>query len=212
MVTFPDKEASILLQGPAGALQVVAAPAKEGESQHMMVICHPHPLHGGTMDNKVVTTLYRSFRQMGFDVLRFNYRGVGASEGSFDDTIGETEDLLAVIEWLGQQRPDKQLWLAGFSFGAFVATKGALRSDCQQLISIAPPVHHYDFATLPPMYCPWLVIQPEEDEVVPPEAVYQWAATRQDLQLVRIANSSHFFHGKLIELREALQTHLSTAL
>jgi alpha/beta superfamily hydrolase len=212
MQSFPDTETEYLLPGPTGLLQVVAAPADPGTARHKsLVICHPHPLYGGTMNNKVVTTVFRTFRAAGFDVVRFNYRGVGRSEGVYDESRGETDDLLAVIAWLEQLKPQQPLWLAGFSFGSFVAAKGALRSSCEQLISLAPAAHHNDFAGLPTMTCPWLVIQPEADEVVPPQSVYDWVAhrpTATEIKLIRIPEASHFFHGKLILLRDTLLTEL----
>ena len=205
---FPETEQSFFIDGPAGHIETIAAPAAEKVRDKLIVICHPHPLHGGTMNNKVVTTLFRAFRHLGFDVIRFNYRGVGQSQGEFGNTVGETDDLMAVIQWAQSVKPGQGLWLAGFSFGSIVAAKAAKQSNCQQLISLAPPVHHYDFASLSPMSCPWLVIQPEADEVVPPQAVYDWHDTTQGVELIRLPEASHFFHGKLIALRDIISEHL----
>jgi len=208
MPDFPEgKETSLFLPGAVGVLEAVASPpTSEISREHALILCHPHPLFGGTMENKVVTTLFRQFSQWGFHVVRFNYRGVGKSEGTFDNTVGETEDLLAVARWLQKEKPSLKLWLAGFSFGAVVAAKGAAHLPCEQLISLAPPVHHYDFEKIPPLNIPWLVIQPEEDEVVPPAAVYDWVAHAHNpsLQLIRMPGASHFFHGQLVKLKEVL--------
>ncbi len=195
-----------IITGPSGGLEVQINCPEAVRSGMVAIICHPHPLHGGTMNNKVVTTVARCFRQLNILNIRFNYRGVGQSEGSFAHAEGETEDLIAVIRWIQKSHPDIKLFLAGFSFGAYVAYRAVGQVDCVQLISIAPAVNHYDFQVLPLPNCPWILIQGEQDELVPSEEVYQWLdGLSLSPSVLRFAEADHFFHGKLIELRDRLQ-------
>lgn len=211
---FPAAAARFLLSGPAGALELAtdlpqAATARAGT----LIVCHPHPLQGGTMTNKVVTTLERALRELGLATVRFNFRGVGASQGAFDDGAGETDDALAVARWARSVRPHDRLWLAGFSFGAYVATRAAGTLHPDQLITVAPAVTKWDFRALPAPDCPWLVLQGEADEIVDPGEVAAFvAATTPRPDLVRFADTGHFFHGRLIELRNAVQEHVRANL
>src|SRR3990167_626391 len=124
------------IRGPAGKLEV-AIDEPIGEERHAWgIVCHPHPLHGGNMQNKVVTTLVKTFQYMGLTTIRFNFRGVGKSEGVFGHGKGELEDLLAVIEWVQQSNQGKKIWLAGFSFGAYVTAKAATQISVGQLITV----------------------------------------------------------------------------
>jgi hypothetical protein len=202
---------TFLLPGPAGALEVMTACADESKAvAATAVICHPHPLQGGTMHNKVVHTLARSFGELGLRTVRFNFRGIGASEGSFDHGRGETEDALAVLAWARQQRPHDDLWLAGFSFGGFVAANAARDVAVTQLVTVAPAVHLYNFASIKTPPAPWLVIQGDADEVVAPQAVVDWAARMHPPpQLVMLAGVDHFFHGRLHDLRNAVHERLA---
>ena len=144
-----------MLRGPAGRLECVCdIPEAAGERPATAVICHPHPVHGGTMHNKVVTIMERSLRESGLRTVRFNYRGVGHSEGSYDDGYGETDDLFAVTEWVRRTRPDDDLWLGGFSFGAYISLRAAQNLRLGQLISISPAVNRYGFTELPHPGCP----------------------------------------------------------
>ena len=157
---FPERHTEFRLRGPAGALECVCdVPEAELERPATVVLCHPHPQHGGTMHNKVVTILERSMRELGLRTVRFNFRGVGESEGSFDDGYGETDDLFAVTEWVRRTREDDDLWLGGFSFGAYIALRAAQNLQLGQLISIAPAVERYEFHELSHPNCPWLVVQ-----------------------------------------------------
>ena len=123
---FPTSRQEFILRGPTGNLECVAdVPDPAEERPATIVICHPHPLHGGTMHNKVVTILERSMRELGLRTVRFNFRGVGESEGSHDDGYGETDDLFAVTEWVRHTRPDDDLWLGGFSFGSYISQRAA---------------------------------------------------------------------------------------
>jgi uncharacterized protein len=196
---------SILIPGPTGNLEALVEPPQLPQGNIVAIICHPHPLHGGTMNNKVVTTLVRACQGLGAVAVRFNFRGVGASEGVYDQAVGEQDDLKAVMNWAKKVFPGCRLWLGGFSFGSYVATRVASETSIDRLIAIAAPVHHFDFQSILAIQCHWLVVQGEADEVVPAEEVFAWLATRAESpQLIRMPGVSHFFHGKLIELREAI--------
>ncbi|MFZ5658101.1 MAG: alpha/beta hydrolase [Pseudomonadota bacterium] len=216
---FPDDDAwragtpaQLMLAGPAGPLEaIVEAPDPGVPAQPVVaVFCHPLPTEGGTMHNKVVTMGCRALRELGVTTLRFNFRGVGASAGAFDDGRGELADLQAVVGWLRAHRPGHALWLAGFSFGAYVTLRAAASLQPRLLISVAPPAgRRWDFDGMPLYTGPWLVVQGEADEVVEPEQVYRWlermAELRQPPALVRIPDTSHFFHGRLMDLRGAIR-------
>jgi alpha/beta superfamily hydrolase len=207
MPAFPNESTTLLLDGPAGALEVAVDRSEAAPLPAVAIICHPLPIEGGTMHNKVVTMLARSLRELGLDSVRFNVRGTGNSEGCFDDGVGETDDLRTVAAWVRAQRPDAALWLAGFSFGAYVSLRMAAELQPSMLISIAPPVRRsWDFDSLVPPTCPWLVIQGEADEVVDPQAVFDWIDTMRDPpDLVRMPDTGHFFHRKLMDLRGAIK-------
>lgn len=211
---FPAASGELVLHGPAGAIEAIAglpdaADARDG----VAIICHPHPLHGGTMHNKVVTMLERALRELGLATIRFNFRGVGASDGAHDDGLGETLDLIAIGEWVHAVRPGAALWLAGFSFGSFVAAKAARHLSPAQLVLVAPPVGKWPFAALPLPPCPWLVVQGEADDVVSPQAVFDWIAELADPPtLVRMPDTDHFFHRRLLDLRGAVKNAVRTNL
>jgi alpha/beta superfamily hydrolase len=211
---FPSASGDLTLRGGAGAIEAqIELPDPAQARAGVVICCHPHPLHEGTMHNKVVTMLVRSLRESGLAALRFNFRGVGASEGSYDDGRGEAEDVQAIAGWLAQVRPGDQLWLAGFSFGAYVAARAAQTLPVRQLISVGPAVENFDFASLKRPDCPWLVIQGEEDEVVSPKAVFDWAAgVKPPVQLIRMPETSHFFHRRLMDLRGALKNAVKANL
>lgn len=204
--------AALTLSGPAGNLEmIVDGPEPDATPRPLVVIvCHPLPTEGGTMHNKVVTMAARALRECGASTVRFNFRGTGASTGHFDDGQGEADDLRAVAAWVREQRPDAQLWLAGFSFGAYVSLKVAATLQPGMLISIAPPAGRgWDFDAITPPECPWLVIQGEADEIVDPAAVYAWidglTQLRQPPELVKMPDTSHFFHRRLMDLRGAIK-------
>lgn len=204
---FPAEALSFALAGPAGKLEVTADAADRVEARHgTVVICHPHPLQGGTMHNKVVTMLERSLRESGLDTVRFNFRGVGASQGEFDNGLGEGDDLAAVVAWARRVHPGDALWLAGFSFGSFVTISNAVRLQAHALVSIAPPAGRWDFSSLRTPTCPWLIVQGEEDEIVDPQTVYDWIDSLDaEPVLVRMPETSHFFHRRLMDLRGAVK-------
>lgn len=204
---FPAEKTDMLLAGPAGALECVCdVPEAADEVPATIVLCHPHPLHGGTMHNKVVTIMERSMRELGLRTVRFNFRGVGQSEGQFDDGYGETDDLFAVTEWVRRTRPDDALWLGGFSFGAYIALRGAQNLSLGQLIMIAPAVGRYEFTQLGHPGCPWLVVQGDEDELVSVDEVQTWIETVDPPpELVVMKQADHFFHRRLMDLRGLLK-------
>ncbi len=211
---FPTETAEVFLTGPAGKLEcLIELPAAEAQRPATAVICHPHPLHGGTLRNKVVTIIERALRELGLNTVRFNFRGAGDSEGEYDEGSGEIEDLLAVTEWVQKTRPSDDLWLAGFSFGAFVALKAAQDLPVRQMITIAPPVERYGFEQLLPPNCPWLVVQGDEDDVVSATAVQQWAdALDQPPNLIIMEGADHFFHRRLMDLRGLIKNHVQSSL
>ena len=206
---FPTESGPITLAGPAGALEAaVDLPDDDVAAVPVVaIVCHPLPTEGGTMHNKVVTMAARALRELGATTLRFNFRGTGKSAGAFDRGEGESDDLRAVAEWVRRERPDAALWLAGFSFGAYVTLRLAAELQPSVLVSIAPPAGRWDFSQVVPPTMPWLVIQGEADEVVDPEAVYAWLERiRAEPELVRMPDTSHFFHRKLIDLRGAIKS------
>ncbi len=157
------------------------------------------------MDNKVVTTVCRHFAELGILSLRFNYRGVGKSEGEYGHGVGESADALSVVEYVKSLYPGKKLMLAGFSFGGFVAYNIAIPAQATSIILISPSVAHFDMKALPEPEATLLVIQGDADDIVPHSEVAAWLSTRKrEYRFVTLAGASHFFHGRLLELKEAL--------
>lgn len=205
---FPREESTPLqLAGPAGVLEAIVETGSAPHRPAVAVLCHPLSTEGGSMHNKVVTMAARALRECGVDTVRFNFRSVGQSEGEFDEGRGEADDLRAVVAWVRATRPTAQLWLAGFSFGAYVSLKCARALEPAMLISIAPPVERsWDFQAIEPPQCPWLVIQGDADEVVDPQAVYRWIeGLKNPPELVRMPETTHFFHRRLMDLRGAIK-------
>jgi alpha/beta superfamily hydrolase len=192
-----------LIAGAAGDIElIVDLPAAAPRA--VAVCCHPHPLFGGTLTNKVIHTVARSFTTQGAVAVRFNFRGVGASQGAHDDGIGETDDLVTVAEWARSRWPDLPLWLGGFSFGSYVALRGAARLAPALLVTVAPPVGRWDFSSIAAPTCPWLVVQGSEDELVPAAGVVAWAQALQPaVRIAMLDGATHFFHGRLHELQDA---------
>ncbi len=211
---FPETTTPVQLTGDAGTLELACAlPDPALARAGVAVISHPHPLQGGTMTNKVVTTLERAMLDLGFATVRHNFRGVGASQGEHDHGVGETDDLVRIARWAQAARGGDTLWLAGFSFGSDVTLRAADSLDARQLVLIAPPVGRWDFAAIAPPRCPWLIVQGEADEVVDPAAVYAWAERLDPPPtLVRMPETGHFFHRRLVDLRESVKAHLADRL
>ncbi|HRG14964.1 MAG TPA: alpha/beta fold hydrolase [Pseudomonadota bacterium] len=211
---FPQASGPLLLQGGAGAIEAaVDWPTTMPNRDVVGVVCHPHPLHGGTMTNKVVTSAAQALRELGCATLRFNFRGTGQSAGEHDDGLGEGADLVAICDWIRATRPGAQLVLAGFSFGAYVSMMRAAEIHPDVLVSLAPSVGRRDVAGFREPACPWLVIQPDADEVVDPAEVRAWVAQRHPAPtLVRFDGASHFFHGRLLELRATISHFVGSHL
>ncbi len=198
----------LLQTGPAGLLEV-AIDRPEGTSLGVAVLAHPHPLHGGTLTNKVVQTLARACVLGGWTAVRFNFRGVGRSEGAYDEGRGELADLLSVVE---AQAPLGPLCLAGFSFGAFVTSHAVAalhpRRDIQRVVLVGTAASRFEVASIPAELHPrTLVIHGERDDTVPLSAAMDWARP-QSLPVLVVPGGGHFFHGQLPLLRELVLRHL----
>jgi len=203
------RENPVAIPGPEGILEARWAAPDHPVPAICAVICHPHPLYGGTMDNKVVTTLVRAVAAQGAATLRFNFRGVGASEGRHDGGVGETSDLLAVIDWATSRWPGARLWLCGFSFGAYVALAAASARTVDRLVTVAPPLRRMDVDSLVLPRCPWLIVQGSADELVDAADVQSWARSLSPTpDIAVLSGASHFFHGRLADLGAAVASFL----
>ena len=213
----PGAALDLLLPGEAGDLDVILAAPRE-PARGIAVICHPHPLYGGAMNNKVTYTLAAIALKAGFYALRFNFRGVGRSQGAHDEGRGEMRDTLAMANWLRERSPSSfPLLLAGFSFGGYVSVMAADQADPALLISVAPPFGgRFAYSVRPPQpRCPWLVIHSRDDDVVAfdatAEALGQYP-TPPELHVVD--GAGHFFNGRLGDIQQAaadfLQRHPPT--
>ncbi len=192
----------VMIDGPAGHLEALVERPQAAVAGTVAVCCHPHPLYGGTMQNKVVHTLARAAQDQGVTSLRFNFRGVGGSGGSHDKGVGETDDAVAVADWCRRELGAAQLWALGFSFGSYVAFRLAAARAAALLVTVAPPVQRFDFARLEVPRCPWLVVQGDADELVNYEAVLDWTRTLDPAPEVEtVPGAEHFFHGRLTVLR-----------
>jgi alpha/beta superfamily hydrolase len=211
----PGESRSCYVDGPDGRIETLLAAPRQAQYAGVCVVCHPHPQFGGAMSNKVVYALASSALQAGLLTARFNFRGVGRSEGSYDQARGETDDALAVVDWLRRFSPQAPLLLAGFSFGAYVSLKAAATARPAALVSISIPFGKYlEGAVTPPHPgCPWLALHSADDEVVAFEdtrAVLE--AYTPPPRLVRLEGAGHFYHGRLGDLQQAVlpfvQEHL----
>ena len=196
----PRTTERLTVHGPVGAIEVVRnvpGPAPRG----IALVCHPHPLQGGTLDNKVVQTLAKTFFALNYAAVRFNFRGVGQSVGTFDEGIGETDDALAVLAdaraRFGESLP---VALAGFSFGSYVQTRVVERVRAERLVLVAAAVKRFPVANVAP---DTIVIHGEEDDVVPLADVFAWARP-QELPIVVFPGCGHFFHGRLPQLQRTV--------
>lgn len=202
----PPNSENLQFDGPAGKLQAILETPKDTAPTAVALVCHPHPLHGGTMGNKVAHTLARSFTNCNFGALRFNFRGVEASEGEFDHGEGEVDDVMAAAAWLAGHFPGMAVWLAGFSFGAAMAVRAAQRLAPAGLVSIAPATSRFGGTMQDQPQCPWLIIQGDQDELVPIDETIAWVNELQagpELQI--FPETEHFFHGRLVQLRGAVE-------
>ncbi|MDH1262245.1 alpha/beta fold hydrolase [Pseudomonas sp. GD03944] len=206
------RETPVFIDGPCGQLEALSL--EVADARGVALLCHPNPVQGGTMLNKVVSTLQRTARDAGYATLRFNYRGVGASAGSHDMGSGEVDDAEAAARWVQAQYPGLPLTLLGFSFGGFVAASLAGRLERQgaaveRLFMVAPAVHRLTAENPIAERGTLTVIQPEADEVVDPASVYTWsAALQRPHELLKVAECGHFFHGKLTDLKDLVLPRL----
>ena len=207
------RETPVVIDGPVGQLEALYLDVPDACG--VAPICHPNPVQGGTMLNKVVSTLQRTARDAGLITLRFNYRGVGASAGTHDMGTGEVDDAQAAARWLRAKYPELPMTLLGFSFGGFVAASlgGRLEAGGEQLkhlFMVAAAVMRLSDADQLPQACPLTLIQPETDEVIDPQTVYDWsAALKRPHELLKVAECGHFFHGKLTDLKDLVLPRLS---
>lgn len=193
------------LRGPAGRLEALLETPASGSVNGAVIVLHPHPRHGGTMHNKVVHTVARVFLHRGFASLRFNFRGTEGSEGSYDGGEGELADALAAAGWMRARHPGLPFWLAGFSFGAAIAIRAAVAGGADGLVSVAPAVRRFGGPLDRQPDCPWLVVQGDVDELVPVDETVEWInALAPGPELIVLEGAEHFFHGRLVDLREAV--------
>ena len=192
-----------------GRLEAIVTAVPEQAASDILLVCHPHPLHQGTMHNKVVTTLARMARDLGMPVLRFNFRGVMGSHGVWDEGSGEIDDALAALAWMREQYPTARVHLAGFSFGAYVAAHAASRSNVAGLMLVAPATSRFDMASVQ-VQVPTFVAFNWDDDTVEPESMSQWlSAQPQSLVTSYLqADGGHFNHGQLTALKRAAQDWL----
>ncbi len=208
----------VFLNGPEGRL--------EGRYRHggtpdapVALILHPHPQHGGTMNNKLVYALYQAFGRRGFSVLRFNFRGVGRSQGEFDSGSGELRDAASALDWLQSFNPNaKSCWIGGFSFGAWIAMQVLMRRpEIHGFIAVAPPANMHDFAFLAPCPSSGLVIHGDRDELVPEPDVAKLVERLSAQRVITIdygiiAGANHFFHNRIDEFTRRVDGYLTSRL
>jgi uncharacterized protein len=209
---------SIILDGEIGSLEVELVIPNIVDWRYVAILGHPHPLHGGTMHNKVVTTISAAYKNLNIPSIKFNFRGVGKSFGEYDSGIGESNDMLIIAKLWKQLYPKAKIFFAGFSFGSYVAYRASAKYQNEileqtSLITVAPSVQNYDYMEYSLPKAKWLVVQGDIDEVVSSDLVYDFALQfKPPLPILKFENTSHFFHGKLIELKSRLTDYLLTQL
>jgi alpha/beta superfamily hydrolase len=205
----------VTFNGPDGRIE---GRYHQSENKHApaALVLHPHPLYGGTMNNKVVYSLYESFKRNGFSVLRINFRGVGRSQGKFDNGVGELTDAATALDWLQNQNPDiSSFWISGFSFGAWIAMQLMMRRPEIQAFAVAsPPVNKYDFSFLSPCPAKGIIVQGDQDSIVSENAVSEFIDkiskqknTNIDYQI--IFGADHFFREKTDELIDVVSYYIN---
>jgi uncharacterized protein len=193
------------IAGPTGNLEGILETPPDVDAARVAIVCHPHPVYGGTMTNKVVHMLAKTFNDLGVRTIRFNYRGVGASVGAYDEGRGETLDTLAVVRWANLRWPDAKIWLGGFSFGGAVALRTAAQIHPARLVTVAPAIQRVDVTRVKLRNCPWLIVQGDNDELVNAQEVQAWAESLDPPpQFALLSGVDHFFHGRLNELRDVV--------
>jgi len=196
----------LMIDGPTGPLEALLQEFDRGAPAFVAVVCHPHPLYGGTLHNKVTHRVAATLHGLGAAVLRFNYRGVGQSAGTYDRGEGELDDARAALAFLRTRHPDARAWSAGFSFGSWVASRLAAGDPgIERLILVAPPVHTQTFAEMETLATPKLVIQGTADEVCKPENLAKrFPAWSEPKRLIEVPGASHFFDKQLAALSDAI--------
>ncbi len=194
----------LFLQGAAGKLQALYQSGEAGKPA--IVVCHPHPLYGGTMRNKVVYWIARAFEDQGFSVLRFNFRGVEQSEGVWDEGNGESEDVITALDYLRVKHPDSPLWLAGFSFGTYAGLRAAKQdARVERMFAIAPAVNLWSFDFMQGETRPLTVISGTADEIVPFEQVQSWIKSMpKHVDFHAIDGAGHFFPQHMNDMTDCL--------
>lgn len=200
-------EKEVFIDGDMGPIQAGFTPGESRDTA--LLVCHPHPQAQGTMFNKVVTTIVQAGKSLGFPVCRFNYRGVGASVGVYDHAIGEMADAIAVAKWLLLKTGCRKVWLTGFSFGACIAYNIQEKIPCTGVILVCPSIEKMRFN---PAAAPTFVVQASEDEIVSAKAVVEWARQNSQEKVQVISGAGHFYHGKLLELKEVMIKILEKAI
>jgi alpha/beta superfamily hydrolase len=208
----------VIINGPEGRL--------EGRYQHgndanapIALVLHPHPQFGGTMNNKVVYNIYQVFARRGFSVLRFNFRGVGRSQGVYDNGLGELSDAASALDWMQSNNPDAETcWVGGFSFGAWICMQLLMRRpEIDGFVSVAPPSNNYDFAFLSPCPSSGIIVQGTADDVVPEADVAKLAAklaSQRGIEVTykTIADATHFFENHMEEMTETVESYLEKSI
>lgn len=205
-------EYSFFYRGAIGQVEACLSVPEGASLQTVALIGHPHSLQGGTMNNKVVTTLVRVFKELGIASIRINFRGVGQTAGQYDAGVGESEDLVILANHCREQIPGIAIALAGFSFGSYVAWRAATQVAPALLITVAPSVHNYNYSesVLPPS--PWVFVQGEEDEIIPAALVTEFVKSVSPTSpLLLFPGTGHFFHGQLVSLRLRLLELIQSA-
>jgi alpha/beta superfamily hydrolase len=207
----------VIINGPEGRIEARYHHARGGTAP-MALVLHPHPLHGGTMSNKIVQTIAQCFIRLGFSTLRFNFRGVGRSQGQFDRGEGELADAAAALDWLQTANPDaKACWVGGFSFGAWIGMQLLMRRpEIASFIAVAPPAGMFDFGFLAPCPASGLIVQGDQDQIVSVEAMQKLVAKLKHQRDITIdyriiEGADHFFQNQLAELGAAVEDYIAHA-
>lgn len=207
----------VIINGPAGRLEGRYTHSKTPNAP-LALILHPHPEHGGTMNNKIVFSLYQNFIDRGFSTLRFNFRGVGKSQGEYDKGEGELSDAASALDWLQEINPNAPyVWIGGFSFGAWIGMQLLMRRpEITGFVSVAPPANMYDFTFLAPCPTNGLILQGDQDTIVPAGSVQKLvdklrAQKGIDIDYRTIEGANHFFRNHIDHLNEAMHDHLNVA-
>lgn len=209
----PGASVDLVIESDAGALQAILSMPRDAAPRGVVVVCHPHPLYGGSMQNKVVTTLAQSAGEAGCAALRFNFRGVGDSEGIHDGGKGEVDDVLAALAEAAEWLPGQPLLLAGFSFGGAMAVRAAERHAVAQLTTIAPALNYWGGERVTGPACPWLLIHGDADDVVDCDDTLRRAREAQQPPDIHVLPGvGHFFHGQLKPLRDLVTPALVAAI